>query len=118
MSRSRKQIFYCQYCKKPFEAKRLDAKYCSSTCRVKLHRDVKTGNGKTWHSVRQEYAQKAQDINSVSPQAYQTINAMLGQFGGIAAEYAIAAAWQAAQDCFNAIETKNQNQNANAAYQK
>jgi len=83
-----------------------------------MHRDIKTGHGKTWHSVRPEYAQKAQEINGVSPTAFAAINSVLGLFGGIAAEYAIAAAWNAAQDCMTAIETKKDNGNVKTAYQE
>jgi len=99
-----KHIGSCQNCKNLFQATRSDAKFCSTTCREKYHRDTNIGRGKTWHSVRPEYAQKAQDIKNVSPSAYSDINALLEAFGGIAAEYAIAAAWNAAHDCVTVLE--------------
>lgn len=65
---------------------------------------TKAGTGKTWHAVRPDYAHKAQEIKSVSPQAYRDICSVLTLFGGIAAEYAIMAAWNAAQDCVSVLE--------------
>jgi len=107
MARNRKHISSCQYCKHLFNSNRSDAKFCSSSCRLKFHKETKLGKGKTWHSVRPEYAQMAMDVKAISPDAYKTIEALLTGFGGLAAEYAIAAAYSAAMACIEALEVTN-----------
>ena len=96
----------CAYCGRVFMAKSAAARTCSPKCRTALFRDVHSGNGKTWHSVRPEYGQKASEIRTISESAYNAICGVLQNFGAIAAEYAIAAAWDVATECLSAIEEK------------
>lgn len=88
-------ICVCEQCGKSFTARSLKAKTCSNACRIAKYRDGKRGNGKSWHYVRAEYASKAQEIKSISETAYNAIYGLLEQYGAIATEYAIAAAYEA-----------------------
>ena len=102
MARNTKQrtwLHTCQNCGKKFSSLSKQSKTCSNACRIKKHRDEKRGDGKSWQFVRPEYASKASQILKLSPSAYDAIYAVLGMYGAIAAEYAIAAAYDAATAC-------------------
>lgn len=94
-------IGQCENCGQHFSAKSIRAKTCSNACRLQKHRNEKRGNGKTWHFVRSEYAAKAQELSKVAPSAYKAICELLQQFGAIAAEYAIYAAYEAFEVLLN-----------------
>lgn len=105
--RNRQVVTYrvtCAQCGKVFEAHSPAARTCSPRCRTALFRDVRNGNGKTWHSVDAAHGQKAMDIKHVSENAYDAICAVLGAFGAVAACYAIDAAYEFAEECAKAIE--------------
>lgn len=94
----------CQQCGKTFTSTSTLSKTCSNACRIKKHRDEKRGDGKSWHYVRPEYAIKAQQILAISKSAYDAIFDVLTTYGAIAAEYTIAAAYDASQACIEALE--------------
>lgn len=65
---------------------------------MQKHRNEKRGDGKTWIFVRPQYAGWAQELSRVSPAAHKAISELLQQYGAIAAEFAIAAAYSAYSD--------------------
>lgn len=94
----------CQQCGVTFFTSRVEAKTCSNKCRVKMHRENKAGNGKTWHNVKPEFGAMAMDIKNVSETAYSHINELLTVYGARATELAISACWYSLTDCLQKID--------------
>jgi len=101
--RNGKHLGACQQCKRLFQSVRSDAKFCSSTCRVKFHKEAKMGIGKTWHAVSEPGKTMATEIEKLSKTSYTAIDNILREFGARAAENAIIAAYSAAMACFDEI---------------
>lgn len=104
MMRATRNTYSCEYCGKRATSNRRDARFCSSACRTKAHRERVTGSGHTWHAVDPDYRAMATEIRNCSVRAYDAIYTALERFGATAAQTAIYAVYVALDDCLPKTE--------------
>lgn len=95
----------CAQCGETFDAKSRLAKTCSNACRLAMSRSKRKGNGKTWHDVAPRFMEQAQQIYSLSPDAYATLNYLLETYGATVASLAINAAYESSNATLKQMET-------------
>ena len=89
----------CAVCGEMFQSLRSDAVTCSPACRAKKSRGVRSGQGRGWYAVSPSCREMADAIKGrVSKKTFSYLEKVLSDHGAIAAEWAIAAIWNAMQD--------------------
>lgn len=96
----------CEVCQKMFMGRR-DALTCSTACRVKKSRDIKSGLGKNWYAVRPVYTQAFQELShQLSAETLNPIVDLLYSHGALVCEFAIAAVVDAVNETNAKYELK------------